>query len=216
MNLELASRKIAATKERDALAEVQQCLDVAREGTERARGIVRNLKALSRASEETLEAVDLPSLLDSTLVLASAALQDRAQVVRCYRAVPAALAMQGRLGQVFLNLLLNAADALPEGDATHHTVRVTTSTDQLGRAVVEVSDTGTGIPRQLADRVFDPFFTTKAAGHGTGLGLSICHRLVTELGGEISFTSSPEGGTTFRVVLPPSEAREGVAPSLLG
>jgi two-component system cell cycle sensor histidine kinase/response regulator CckA len=207
LNLELAARELAALGDPMRTAPIAELLRVAREGTERVRGIVRNLKTLSRAHEESLEAVDLPPLLDSMLVLAANALSPKARVTRSYGPVPAALAMQGRLGQVFLNLLLNAADAIPEGAATHHRVRVTTATDLEGRAVVEISDTGDGIPREHASQVFDPFFTTKPVGKGTGLGLSICHRLVTELGGEITFSSPPSGGTTFRVVLPPAVVR---------
>jgi CheY-like chemotaxis protein len=107
---------------------------------------------------------------------------------------------------VFLNLLLNAADAIPDGDPARHEIRVTTLRDPAGRAVVEIADTGMGIGPVLADRIFDPFFTTKNVGAGTGLGLAICHRIVTQLGGDISFRSVPGKGTTFRVTLPSSDS----------
>jgi CheY-like chemotaxis protein len=106
-----------------------------------------------------------------------------------------------------LNLLTNAADAIPEGSPDAHAVRVATRVDDAGLVVVEVEDTGHGIPREIAGRVFDPFFTTKPVGSGTGLGLTMCHRIVTELGGRIEFHSVP-GATAFRVLLPP--ARSGV------
>jgi CheY-like chemotaxis protein len=109
---------------------------------------------------------------------------------------------------VFLNLLLNASDSIPDDAPEPHEIRVTTSTDGEGRAVVAVGDTGEGIPPELTTRVFEPFFTTKAVGEGTGLGLSICHRLVTGFGGTITFTSAPGVGTEFRVVLPAAMAGE--------
>jgi CheY-like chemotaxis protein/two-component sensor histidine kinase len=206
MNLELASRETAALGEPARTARLEGSLAVAREGTVRMRDIVKNLKVLSRAHEEPLVPVDLPRLLDSMLRLATSAIAPKALVVRSYGPVPPALATEGPLGQVFLNLLLNAADAIPEGAPLRHEVRVTTMTDAARRAVVEISDTGTGIPHEVAARVFDPFFTTKPVGKGTGLGLSICHRIVGELGGEISFRSSEADGTTFRIVLPPARA----------
>jgi two-component system cell cycle sensor histidine kinase/response regulator CckA len=106
---------------------------------------------------------------------------------------------------VVLNLLINAADATPEGSRERYEVRVATSTDAKGRAVIEVSDDGPGIAPHIARRIFDPFFTTKAVGSGMGLGLAICHRIVTQLGGELSFESARGGPTTFRVVLPAAD-----------
>jgi CheY-like chemotaxis protein len=105
-----------------------------------------------------------------------------------------------------LNLLINAADAIPDGNPAGNEIRVTTRRDANGRAVAEIFDTGTGIPAALAGRIFEPFFTTKEVGAGTGLGLAICHRIVTQLGGEISFESTPGKGTVFRVALPASDA----------
>jgi CheY-like chemotaxis protein len=121
--------------------------------------------------------------------------------------VPRVRGNHARLGQVFVNLLVNAIQSIPEGDPDHHEVRVSTSTDADGRAVVEVSDTGRGIPEPMRERVFDPFYTGRdnggsGGGTGTGLGLSVCHAIVHQLGGEISFESETGRGTTFRVVLP--------------
>ncbi len=203
-----------------------EALERARSGAGRVREIVRDLKTLSRADDEpAAEAVDVNALLDATLALAARAIDRRARLVRERGPIPAARATRGRLGQVLLNLLLNAADAIPEGAADRHRVRVGTSTDAEGRAVIEVGDTGPGVPAEIARRIFDPFFTTKPVGAGTGLGLSICHRIVSELGGEISFTSEPGAGTTFRVVLPAAEAsveeahppeRQAAAPATRG
>ena len=111
---------------------------------------------------------------------------------------------EARLGQVFINLLVNAAQAIPEGNAQGNEVRITTSTDPTGNLVVEVRDTGPGIPLEIRGRLYEPFFTTKPVGVGTGLGLSVCHNIVTSMGGDLSVLSELGKGATFRVVLPPS------------
>jgi PAS domain S-box-containing protein len=205
LNLELAARQIAALRAGARTTELEASLEQIREGTGRVLGIVRNLKMLSRVHDEPRESIDLPQLLDSTLALAKHAIEMKARVVRAYAPAPPALAGRGRLGQVLINLLTNAADAIPDGAPDDHTILVATRTDGAGRPVVEISDTGGGIAPAIRPRVFEPFFTTKAAGAGTGLGLSMCHQIVTELGGEIAFESSP-GATTFRVTLPRAQA----------
>jgi CheY-like chemotaxis protein len=120
--------------------------------------------------------------------------------------VPRVEAADFQLGQVFLNLLVNAAHAVGDGDPTRHTVRVSMRTAPNGWAVVEVADSGSGIPLELRSRIFEPFFTTKPLGQGTGLGLSVCHGIVTGLGGRIEVESAPGRGSTFRVLLPPAAA----------
>jgi CheY-like chemotaxis protein len=116
-------------------------------------------------------------------------------------------ANEARLGQVFLNLIVNAAQALPEGDAEHNEIRV--STRLAGkRVIIEVSDTGPGIPPEIVGRVFDAFFTTKEVGGGTGLGLAISHRIITDMGGELTVESTMGKGTTFRVALPVAPMQE--------
>jgi CheY-like chemotaxis protein len=128
---------------------------------------------------------------------------------------------EGRLTQVFVNLLVNAAQAMPEGRGDEPAITVTTATAQPGWVAVAVTDTGVGIAPELVDRIFEPFFTTKAQGEGSGLGLSVCHGIVTQLGGRIEVTTALGVGSTFRVLLPcieqqPAsvvEAAEFVAPS---
>ncbi len=203
-SLEVASRELAHVADARA-AKIADSIARARDGADRVRGIVRDLNMLSRPDDEPFEAVDLPGVLDSTLALAANATRSKAKVIRAYGDAPRARATRGRLGQLFLNLVLNAADAVPEGNEDQHEIRITTRTDARGRAVVEIADTGAGIEPSLAPRIFDPFFTTKEVGAGTGLGLAICHRIVTQLGGEISFESVPGRGTTFTVALPASD-----------
>jgi signal transduction histidine kinase len=110
---------------------------------------------------------------------------------------------QERIEQMFVNLLLNAIQALPEGRTSENRISVTMhELPGQGAALVEIADTGIGIPLEVQERIFQPFFTTKPIGQGTGLGLSICRGIATALGGEISFESEPGAGSTFRVTLP--------------
>jgi CheY-like chemotaxis protein/anti-sigma regulatory factor (Ser/Thr protein kinase) len=138
-------------------------------------------------------------------------IRHRARLARDFGGVPRVEAEEARLGQVFLNLLLNAAQAITEGDVRSNEIRVVTRTDAQGRVVVEVRDSGKGIPDSARGHLFEPFFTTKPAGVGTGLGLYVCRDIVSSLGGEIEFESAEGRGSVFRVSLPPApgSAAEG-------
>jgi len=183
------------------LDEAVATLKDAREGAERIRGVVRDLATLSRSQDETLTPTDVRKLLDSSINIVMNEIRQRAQLEREYREVPLVMASAGRLGQVFLNLIVNAVQAIAEGDPTRNRIRVTTQ-GLPGHVLVEISDTGTGIPPEILPRIFDPFFTTKPIGVGTGLGLAICHGIVTALRGDITVESTVGVGTTFRVTLP--------------
>jgi CheY-like chemotaxis protein len=115
------------------------------------------------------------------------------------------------VGQVLLNLLVNAAQAIPPGCPAAHVITVA-ARREAGDVIVEVSDTGSGIPKDVVNRIFEPFFTTKPLREGTGLGLSICHAIVTSLGGEISVDSEVGRGTTFRVTLPVASPSKATRP----
>jgi CheY-like chemotaxis protein len=143
-------------------------------------------------------------VLDSAIRMTSNELKHRAVLVRDLGATPRVLADEGRLAQVFINLLINAAHAIPEGNTDANRITVRTRTDELGRAVVEIEDSGEGMPPEVQARAFDPFFTTKEVGEGTGLGLSICHGIVSGLGGQIAIESTRGHGSLVRVVLPPA------------
>jgi CheY-like chemotaxis protein len=184
------------------MKEVEDMAVEAREGAERVRKIVRGLKTFSRADEERRVVMDVKSALELAVNMAFNEMRHRARLVKDYGPVPLVDADEARLGQVFINLLINAAQTIPEGDVAANEIRIVTSTDTTGRAVVEVKDTGPGIPAAVLGRIFDPFFTTKPVGIGTGLGLSICHSIVTGMGGEIAVVSELGRGTTFRVTLP--------------
>jgi len=186
---------------RDELSDV-------REAAERIRQIVGDLKLFSRAAEDRRTSVDLPTLLDSSLRMAANEIRHRARLIKAYEPVPPIEANASRLGQVFVNLFVNAAHAIPEGHADDNEIRVATRQEADGRILIEISDTGSGMPREVLERLFTPFFTTKAVGSGTGLGLAICHRIVSGLGGEISVESRVGVGSVFRVRLPGSQASE--------
>lgn len=200
--------------------EVKAPLEEAREAAQRVRFIVRDLKVLSRAPAlESTAPVDVEAALESSLRMARHQIRHRAHVVRRYEPVPAVEANEARLGQVFLNLLLNAAQSFQEGRAAQNEIGLSTRRDGP-RVVVEVSDNGPGIPPELIGRVFDALFTTKEAAAGTGLGLAICMRIVTDLGGALTVESAVGRGTTFRVALPlareaqgPAAAPRGLAPT---
>ncbi len=192
----------------DELVECRQVLDDAREGAERMRQIVRQLRVFSRVEDGKEEAVDVHRVLDSVTQMASSTVRARAKLVKEYGDVPPVRGNEGKLFQVFLNLVINAAHAIEEGHSETNEIRLTTCLDDGGRIMVMVRDTGQGIPPEHLRRIFDPFFTTKASGVGTGLGLSICDTIVNALGGHISVESSVGAGTTFRVslnVAPPKE-----------
>jgi signal transduction histidine kinase len=168
-----------------------------REGAERARKIVRDLRVFARTGDDVFQAVDLHEELESSLTLLNHLLKDRIRVQRKFGALPSVECVRSQIDQVFLNLLANAAQAITgEGEITVETRQ------EDGAAVVTISDTGPGIPPDVMGRIFDPFFTTKPVGEGTGLGLSISYEIVKKHHGEITATSPPGGGAVFTVSLP--------------
>jgi PAS domain S-box-containing protein len=178
----------------------------ARMSADRVREIVRDLKVFSRAQEDRRGAVDVEKVLESTLRMAQNEIRHRARVEKIYGTVPRVDANEGRLGQVFLNLIVNAIQAIPEGAYEKNTIKIVTSVEDKD-VVVSISDTGTGIPPEVQRRLFTPFYTTKPAGVGTGLGLAISHRIISGLGGKLDFVTEMNKGTTFRVRLPIAPAQ---------
>src|SRR5690606_13190841 len=174
-------------------------------GAERIRRIVRELRIFGRgAPEHHRELTDPVEALRSALRLTGNEIRCRARLVQDLEPVPTVLADPTQLTQVFVNLLLNAAQAIPEtlgADQGVITVRSRTLSD--GRIGIEVSDTGTGISERDQRRLFEPFFTTKPQDQGTGLGLFVSLGIVTSFGGNIDVESKLGVGTTVRVLLPP-------------
>ncbi|HET9990411.1 MAG TPA: ATP-binding protein [Kofleriaceae bacterium] len=170
-------------------------------GVERVTQIVKDMKRLSRPDKSAHAPVDLNALLDSCVRMAAIEMRDRATVTCSYGDVPRIANNEARLSQVFLNLLINAAQACDAADAAAHTIGVTTYVADDG-VVIEIADTGKGIEPAILSRIFDPFFTTKQPGVGTGLGLSVCMNIVKQSGGTIAVDSVVGRGTIFRVTLP--------------
>jgi PAS domain S-box-containing protein len=193
--------------------ELNEEIKDARTAADRVREIVRDLKIFSRAEEERRGPVDVENVLESTIRMAWNELRHRAKLVKKFTKVPDVDANESRLGQVFLNLIINAAHAIPEGKYESNRIEVSTSLDESGRYVcVGIRDTGSGIPPEVRPRLFTPFFTTKPVGVGTGLGLAISHKIVTQFGGTITFDTEVGKGTEFRVRMPVAGATELVKP----
>lgn len=209
-NLDYVIEKLSAETTIDP--EVVLALEDARVGAVRMREIVRDLKMFSRADFEAKGPVDVEAVVKGSIAMAWNEIRHRAKLVRREGHPPPVLATQARLGQVILNLLVNAAQAIPESATQSNEIRVETGVAADGRVFIEVADTGPGISCEVQRRMFDPFYTTKAIGEGTGLGLAICHSIVTELGGEIVVESESGRGATFRVLLPAAAPVAAVEP----
>ena len=186
------------------LEKCESMLGVAMEGLERVRSIVQDLTTFSRADPVEEVLVDLHHVLDSALNVAQSELRHRARIERCYGEVAPVRGSTSRLGQVFLNLVVNGAQAIPPVRQGQGLVKITTSTASDGWACVEVTDDGVGIGYAAKQRLFQPFHTTKP-GEGTGLGLYITKSIVEAHGGSIVVESEEGAGTTVRVKLPPYE-----------
>ncbi len=175
---------------------------ICREGATRAARIVRDLSAFARTGRTRPEPVDLHGAVERTLQLLRGAYKDRITIVREYGNLPHPHCIAGEIDQVLMNLVANAIQAI-DGPGE---IRIRTST-VTGSVIVEVSDTGRGIPPDVQRHVFDPFFTTRT-GEGSGLGLAIAHSVVSRHGGELSLRSAPGAGTTFTLRLPLARAEE--------
>jgi signal transduction histidine kinase len=186
------------------LADIREALAEAQEGAQRVRQIVRDLRTYSRGDDEKEKIIDVWRVLDWSANMAMNEIRHRARLVRDLQAVPGVRGTETRLGQVFINLLVNAAQAIAAGNRADHEIRISTMTDADGRAVICVSDTGPGIEPEVLDRVFEPFFTTKPTGVGLGLGLFVCHGIIKSMGGTLTAESPPGAGATFVVTLPPA------------
>ncbi len=185
---------------------VDEILDELSDGIQRIAQIVGELKLFSRIPEGAYATpVDVNRLIVSAVTLARSEIRYRAKLDLEFGDLPLLVGDHARLGQVFVNLLINAAQAIAPGNPEANTVRVRTRLVD-GYVEIEVSDTGAGIPETYRGRIFDPFFTTKAPGEGTGLGLSISYDLVRRSGGTLSVESEVGRGTTFVIRLPATDS----------
>jgi two-component system, NtrC family, sensor kinase len=191
-----------------ALRYLDPMLQGIKEGAERTRKIVRDLRVFARGDDDVWQPVDLHEELESSLTLLGHLLKNRVEVARKYGDLPAVECVRSQIDQVLLNILANAAQAL-EGRGT---ITIETRREE-GWAVVAIGDTGPGIAPDVLGRVFDPFFTTKPVGEGTGLGLSISYEIVKKHGGDIGVESRPGQGATFTVRLPLGPRAADLTPS---
>jgi PAS domain S-box-containing protein len=179
------------------LKAVDESNQVIQSGTDRVTTIVRRLKSFARLDEAELKTVDIHEGLEDTLTIIHHELKHKVEVARDYGELPAIACFPSQLNQVFLNLFINANQAIED----RGTIRIKTRV-RGDRAVVEVRDDGVGMPLDVQKRIFDPGFTTKGVGVGTGLGLSICYQIIQDHHGEIRVESEEGVGTAFTVVLP--------------
>jgi PAS domain S-box-containing protein len=175
------------------------------DGVRRITKIARSLRIFTRLDEAERVQVDVNATLEWALRLVRTEAEFRATLVVELGTVPAVVGSSGRLSQVFLNLLMNAAHAIPEGHPDAHRIEVR-SWSEDDWVVVEIGDTGHGIPLEIRDRIFEPFFTTEEIGVGSGLGLAIVKTVVDELGGTVTVSSDVGVGSRFRVRLPVPDA----------
>lgn len=203
---ELAEHGADSASLAQGLREAKEALADAQAAGARVRRIVRDLKKFARLDHVTNEIVDLPDIIHSAIEVTHHLSESRIRVNTQLGTTPLVEAGEGQLVQVISNLLANAMQASAANAGRE--VWITTSTDELGRALIDVKDEGSGIRPENISRIFEPFFTTKPAGDGLGLGLSICQNLVTAFGGEIAVTSRFGHGATFRVTLPAAKEPE--------
>lgn len=177
----------------------------ANEGVDRIRSIVEGLRTFIHGADDQRSPMQVETALDLALKVAAGELRGRVKVEKRYGDTPDVLANAGRLSQVFLNLIVNAAQAFEDGDDRRNHLVLTTSSDGYD-VLVDVTDNGPGIPREYVSRLFDPFFTTKPVGVGSGLGLSICVNIIRSLDGTLDIDTEVGRGTSFRIRLPQAPA----------
>ncbi len=174
-----------------------QLIDESREGAERVKRIVQDLKTFSRIEAVESKPVDINECLEATINIIWNEVKYKAEIKKDYGAIEPTICNPGQMGQIFMNLLINAAQAIPVfGEIGLKTWQAD------GSIYVSISDNGCGIPAEIQTRIYEPFFTTKDVGNGTGLGLSIVYDILKKHAGDISLESEPGKGTTFTVMIP--------------
>lgn len=195
--IEALSERRRDLKVDEIIEDLDDILKESLEGTERVSKIVQNLRSFSRLDEDDFEMADLEDCLDSTINITANELRYKAEVVRNYAQIPPLKCFPGQLNQVFMNLLINAAQSMQD----YGTVTVSTW-EEGGSACISVADTGSGITEEIRERIFEPFFTTKPVGSGTGLGLSIAYDIIKKHEGTMHVESAEGQGTSFVIKLP--------------
>lgn len=197
LNLQLLRRRLEERGDDKALGYLADC----EHGVEQITQTVETLRAFSRAKSTNRIAVHIGRALDSTLRLLAPQIALRARLESSGETDAWVQASPSELGQVFANILQNAMDALPEGRAAEHHIRISTHREG-GHVIIAFSDSGPGFTDEILPHVFEPFFTTRVSGGGSGIGLALCYRIVDSLGGTISAGNQPGGGALIRVSVP--------------
>ena len=194
-------QNLSGSPAEELVSALRKDLSEIEDGAERIRRIVADLSLFARPHPGATQG-DLASALHWAIRVTSTLVKSRARVVLEMDSVPRVRGDTTRLGQVFVNLLVNAAQAIEEGEPEKNTVTISASAGAQGEVVVTITDSGSGMTQETMRRIFEPFFTTKPVGSGTGLGLSVCKGIVESLGGELSVQSERGIGTSFRIHLP--------------
>lgn len=202
--------KVEATEEEVDIEYIQEdvgdLIGDSREGTERIKKIVDDLKQFAHPGEEKMKVTDVNAGLESTLNVVNNELKYKATIVKELEEVPLVMGYPQQLNQVFMNLLVNAAQAIEKSGE----IKIVTTTVD-GMIDIRISDTGCGIPEENITKIFDPFFTTKDVGEGTGLGMNIAYNIISKHNGTIRAESTVGKGTTFIIQLPPSTGEEDLS-----
>jgi two-component system, NtrC family, sensor kinase len=212
-NLDAALTQIGRTPlaDQDPLPRIRTLLTDAKYGAHRIHDLVKDLRSFSQPDEPQFRPVALDHVVERALTMAAGEIRGRARIEKHHEpGLPRVLGSEGRLSQVALNLLVNAAQALPESDEEHV---ITSVLRTEGRDVIfEVFDTGVGVSRDALEHAFEPFFTTKAKGAGTGLGLSISKQIIIAHQGQLTLQNRPTGGALARVRLPQAATQSASSP----
>lgn len=220
-NLDLALQHLEIlARAHGEISELHNIVTEVRESHEavgRIRNVASDLRLFARSDNEVRTAVDIQAVIESSLRMAQNEIRHRAKLRTEFAPVPPVAGNESKIGQVFLNLVVNAAQSITEGSIEDNEISVSTALAPDGCVVVTVRDTGSGMSTEVKKKLFSPFFTTKPVGVGTGLGLSICQRIINEIGGTITVESEVGRGTEFKVQLQPAtESTERVsAPTIV-
>jgi signal transduction histidine kinase len=199
--------KLAADlSDQQVIPEMNKLLDDGVHGIEQISEIVLNLKNFSRLDRERITNFSVEAGLESTLLLARNLLKNHIEIRRDYGQIPEISGSPSQINQVFLNLITNAAQAMPERDTPNIITLRTSIAPEDHMVLIEIQDNGSGIPEEVLPRIFDPFYTTKPIGQGSGMGLPICFKIIQEHGGRILIDTVKDTGTVFTILLPLSNA----------
>lgn len=219
-NLEFMDEKVIELIEEDGknksdiIQTLRKVLNESRYAAVRVKEIVNDLNAYSRNDDGSIKKINIEEILDSAINMALSECKNRAVIEKHYAAgIPPLYVNGGKLHQVFLNIIINAAQSIPEGDPEHNIIRISTDTDS-DKVIIAIEDTGRGISPETVSKIFDPFFTTKPVGQGTGLGLFICHEIIKNMKGIVKVDSKLDQGSKFIIELPVPDERSSTQLSL--